>query len=476
MAIFYPQAWAAMRVVFDGLGEEDSKELIIRPIQPRAASVGLNGYNLADTFELEFHADILPFSPELIRAVGVDLYMFQTEKLETDPSPFLVEKNRLVTGILDEFAMDYSSGGRVVRGTGRDYTALLLDKKWLPTDTLDMGDDLVATVQKVLDKYYEAVGRRGKKLTAVYSADLPAPVVGGVQEGIVKKSVAHTTGKPKQKPRTSNGRKKVIKKRWPVPTGRSYWDVIYELCLSFGYISYVSGESVIVHAPQSLSDESSGRALHFAYGHNLETLDISRKLSNQAAPQVVASYYDQKARQFIEVRFPLDNTSVGEKKRYATGVGGNTVHFRRVAAPPGIGDPKTLTEYLSAAYHLYGRAEAAVKFSTKSLRGLDNPKVKDAETDLIRLRPGNPVAIGWDSVARSDIRELSREEKREKLLNAGYSREVSRIIAENYDKLDSLRRPFYTKAVSFNWSISGGLSVEVEAINYINPKREEAKA
>jgi hypothetical protein len=474
MALFFPQCWVSMRVVFDGLGEEDSKELILPMLQPREANIGLNGYNLADTFEVQFHADVLPISPELIRAVGLDIYLFQTDKLETDPRPHLNEINRIITGIVDEWGMDYSGGGRFIRGTGRDYTALLIDKKWLPTDIVELGDDLAVTVQNLLDKYYNAVGRRGKRLKAVYSSERPAPVVGSVAEGIVKKTTLHRRG-PKPKPKTSKGRSKVVKKRWPVPTGRSYWDVIYELCLSHGFIAYIDGESVIIHEPQSLSDESSGRALHYAFGHNLKTLDISRKLTNHAAPQVVASFYDQKAKTFVEVRFPDDDTALGEKKRRATGVGGNTIHFRRVVPPKDIADVETMKAFLSAAYHMYGRSEASVKFSTKWLRGLENPKVPDADTDLCRLRPGGPIALGWDSVGRVDFHELSREERWQRLMDEGYSQQVARVIADNYDKIDSLRRPFYTKAANFHYSIADGLNVEVEAINYINPKRDEAK-
>lgn len=466
--LYFPQVWAAGKVVFDGLGADDSKEFILKPLQPREASMGLNGYNLADTWEVAFFADKLPISPELIRALSIDLYAFQTDKLEVDPTPYLVEENLIVTGIADEVTLDYSDGGRIVRASGRDYTGLLIDKKWRPDKGIDIGEDLQWAVQGVLDEFYKVSGNQGIKLRAVWSSDKPAPVVAFVKEGVTQKKTVH---KSKTKPKTSKGRSRVTKKRLPVPTGRSYWDVIYELCLSYGFIAYVQGEEVIIHEPQALADEAGSKAITYAFGHNLSTLNISRKLSNHAAPQVVASYYDQREKAYIEVRFPED------KKANPTGAGGNTIKFRRVTPPAGIEDKETLRAYLAAAYHMYGRSEASLRFTTKALRGLaskDQSELDDSN-NILRVRPGSPMAFGWDSVGRVDMKELHPDERYGALLDKGFSSEIAQVIANNYDRLDSLRRPFYLKALSFSWSITDGLSVEGEGINYVNPKRDAAQ-
>lgn len=469
MPVFYPQCWVAFRVYFDGLGGNDSREMIVPPIEPREASVGLNGYNLADTFEVSFFADHLPIAPELVRAMGVDVYLFQTPELVKDPRPYLVEKNRIITGIVDEFTADYTSDGRVIRASGRDYTGLLLDKKWTTAYTVPLGKDLRDTVQDLLDVFHSKItGGRGIKLRAVYGDAvkdlLGGPIVGGLQEGITtKKRVLKN-----YRPSTSKGRSKVQKKRYHVPTGRSWWDVIYELCLSYGLIAHLVGEEVVLHEPQSLTDESQGKALHYAYGHNLASLSISRKLSNHAAPQVVASYYDQAEKKFVEVRFPPD------APLKVSGGGGVTQNFRRVVPPAGIEDKETLRSYLSAAYHMYGRSEASIKFQTKALRGLQGKET--GENDLLQLRPGHPIAIGWDSVGRTDIRERTPEERRTLLLGAGFSELVASVVAQNFDRLDSLRRHFYTKAATFHWGIGDGVSVDVEAINYVVQNRDEVRA
>jgi len=79
MPTYYPRAWAVMRVYFDDFTGEGSKSIEIETV-PSEMTVHLNGYRQADTFDLSFDARHLPMTPELIRAIGVSLYLFQIEK------------------------------------------------------------------------------------------------------------------------------------------------------------------------------------------------------------------------------------------------------------------------------------------------------------------------------------------------------------------------------------------------------------
>ncbi len=478
-----------MRVIFDGLGEADSEALILDDIQPTEAVVHLNGYNQADTFEMSFHGARLPISPEVIRAIGVDIYMFNADKLlsKEEARQQLNDTTRVMHGLVDDPSMTFDTQGKIFRVSGRDYTALMLDRPYPPLQSISTGRDLAVTVQDIIDEAtgFVAVGPlnqgrvRGDQLKVVYADDVDELLglqVDTVGEGIIKKksnnadelkkmraAAKKANAKTAKKPRTDTGRSKVTSVRMPVPSGRNYWDVVSELCLSYGRLVYVDGNNVVIRRPQSMSEETADRTLRFAYGRNLASLAISRHIGREAAPQIVASFYDEKARKFVEVKWPTDD------KKLVMTTGSNTINFRRIALPPGIRDQGQAEQICEAAYHTYGRSESSVKFSTKALRDLRSMNV-------LRLKAGDPISVGWDAFDKQDVRDKSVNEREQLLLDLGYRREVAQIVAANYDKLDQLRRPMYTKEATLTWSKVDGISVDVDAINYVVASRDDKKA
>lgn len=458
--IYYPDCWCNAKATIDGLGGKDSAELILDRLRPVSATVNLNGYNQADTFECSFFLDDLPVSPEVIRGMSVDLYMWHSDKVSREPDQHLTGDNLKVTGLIDEAEVSYSSNGKVLRVSGRDYTSLFIDKKWPPGESIETGRELGATVQAIVDEFQ---GGKGAKMLVVYSADQAQPVVGAVGQGITTKKAAV------KKPTTSSGRSRTTKKRLPVQSGRTYWDVIFELCLSYGFVAYVRGTDIIIHEPKSLDEEAKASALYMAYGRNLAELNIARKFGRNAAPSVVATYYDPESRTHKEVEYP-------GKKEHPKGYGTQTTNYRRVVPPAAIQDDETMRAYLKAAYEMFGRSEATVRFSTKALEGIKGDLVTErGSRDLLRLRPGDPVAIGIDTTERRDLSEKkTAAERRDILVNAGIRENVAQVIAERYDHLDQLRRAFYTKEVTLSWDIKSGLQVDVQAINYIVATRDAA--
>jgi hypothetical protein len=457
--IYYPNCYCNAKVVIDGLGGADSKVLTLTDLRPVSASVGLNGYNQADTFECSFFLDDLPVSPEVLRSMSVDVYMGHTAKLESDPGSIIVPENLKATGQIDDAEISYSADGKVLRVQGRDYTQLFLDKKWPPQESIETGRELSVTIQAIVDKFQ---GGKGVKMAVEYRATTKQPIVGIVRQGVTARKATVS------KPTTAKGRSRTTEKRIPVQSGRSYWDVIYELCLSYGFICFVDGDKLVIHEPKSLDEEAASKALYMAYGRNLADLSIARKFGRNAAPSVVATFYDPQAREHVEVEYP-------EAKKHPAGYGTVTTNYRRVVAPASIQDAETMRAFLRAAYEMFGRSEATIKFSTKALTGLQQDRA-DAQQDLTRLKPGDPIAIGVDTTDRRDLSEKKTVgERRQILINSGLRENVAQVIAERYDHLDELRRVFYTKSVDLSWSIRDGMTVSVEAINYIVPTRDAAK-
>src|ERR1043165_3106032 len=90
---------------------------------------------------------------------------------------------------------------------------------------------------------------------------------------------------------------------------------------------------------------------------------------------------------------------------------------------------------------------------------------------MLKMRSGDSVEIKWDAF-NSEIMmspSVTKEQKITTLLSLGYSYEVAALVADQYVRLDYFRQPFYVKEVNFTWDYSQGISVDVEAMNFINP-------
>lgn len=490
MALYYPNCFGFLSAVFDGFGAGESTAQII-PFLPRSATVHLNGYREADTFELDFDAKLFPFSPELLKSVAVELFMFETEGLLVNAlessnaqgtvwnlGQFQNDDNRVIAGLIDEANLSYSDGGRSFRVSGRDYTSLLINREWPDGKRVPVGGDLDRVVQDLVD---EAVGklRNGTTLTVVYKG--PESVkTGALDRGITKRDVVH---KP---PKVGGGHSRTKKKRgFPQRSGKNYWDVIYGLCLQHGKIAYVSGTTIIISDPKTLTADTVDSTYKFAYGRNLKSLKASRHMGKEAVPQIISSIYDPKTRQRVEVKFP-DHPPASFRDKSAksavkglggandvTGSNALTQNELRVAPPKGVTDPKILRDYLEAYYHNLARHEGTVTIETKDLRDLTRSQKAQAGYSLLSMRPGDAVQIAFDAFSDADMRQLgSQAERYARLRELGYSEQVANLVSSQYDRINQFQTPFYVKDVSFAWSIKDGLSVSIEGINFIAPQRD----
>ncbi len=160
------------------------------------------------------------------------------------------------------------------------------------------------------------------------------------------------------------------------------------------------------------------------------------------------------------MKYPPDD------KKIALATGSQTVNFRRIALPVVISDQETARSYCELAYHTYGRSEGSLKFETRALRDL-------TLKDLLRLKVGDPIALAFNTLDDQDLREKTTVERVRILLDLGYQLQVANVVAENYDRLDQLRRTLYTREVSFRFENRSGISVSVDAINFATPPPRE---
>jgi hypothetical protein len=434
MAHYYPRCQALLSVVLDGRGAPDTEPLLVEAT-PISATVCRNGYHEADTWSLEFDARALPFDPDLIRSAAAFVYMFAADGLD-DRREWAVPDYEMIRGLVDEGEISLSEDGQVVSMDGRDYTGLLLDAEWDPRKRIPFGGPLDQTIQALADAAAPP-GNRARFEVEWGSLDAP-PVTGASRRSTKKKGL------------------------WVKP-GKSYWDVIYELAISHGYVAYVVGESILVRDPNTQTRGALELAPKLVYGRNLDSMSASRRLTKEKVPQVRMSAWDPVTRQRIEVNYPERGEVV------TNGLGQKKDEIVNIPAPAGVKDRETLRRVAKVRHADMARAEAVYRAETIHLESLDGQ-------DLLRLQAGSPVSIHFDPFNSEQMRALSPAQRAEHVIALGYSPRLAAFLADRFDRLEQFKQPYYLRSAEYRWSIDDGLTIAIEAANYAYEPRELARA
>ncbi len=471
MSTYYPECRVNLSVIFDGFGGPESPT-VLTDILPFSANAHLNSYKEADTWEVVFDAKRFPFSPELVKSMAVEIYLFhKTDQTATniwnDPS------NLIATGLVDQITLTEDEEGGKVSLSGRDYTSLMIDRQWNPTTSGKAGRVPDGYLQDVIQELVDEATLKkisGRTLTVKIFDD-----VFNDSKGITTSNVSKTVTQNKVTiPKTTKSKSRKAR-GIAVKADSTYWDVIYKLCLAYGFIVFVKGFEVWITPPHVLQDIAKTQ-FHVAYGRNLDKLEVERKLSKEATPQIVVrSPNPNPPFKPFEGKFPSDDdiadlqAGVSEKKGKSkilfgfTGVGVKKEEFK-VFSVPDVKDVKTLIDIAKATYFTLARGEGVIRFSTPHLRDLNN-------TDLLTIRAGDSVAIQWDAFNAEQMmsKDSTPQTRYNILISLGYSPDVASLVASNYSRLDYFRQPFYVKEANITWDKSSGCKIDVEAMNFINP-------
>lgn len=502
--IFYPNCRAILQVILDGFGDTvHDSEIQVIPILPKSATVHINSYRQADSFDLVIDASDLPFDPKLVRAGAVEIYIYQTSGIDDDRRVFsrseplsdpdtgalrtrsdvdtlaltlktpasrerftLGMKPRIV-GLFDDEDLEMSDSGKWVTIKGQDYTAYLLAIQWppMPDGTarrIPVGkrlDDLLGDILADADPD----GHLTIDVRGIEDSDLP--IVG---EGEVRN---HARG-------------------IPVEQNTTYWDVMYKLAERHGFILFVDGLDVVLSRPKTITDKDTTTIRHMAWGRNLAHLTLKRHLGKEQVPTMVVKSYDPKTRRTITAEYPngtIDRSVIltaakhgKASAKHPVKVHGNvkqsthvskrgkvktTVRERdeyQIATVFGITDPKALAKIAETRYHLLGKAERTVHATTKDLRDL-------LGRDLLDVTAGDAFNIEWDEFNRELMAsdKVTEGEKIAHLIGRGFNSEVATTIAEHYSILEGLVRPLRFKEGSIAFDVDDGISIEMELMDFI---------
>lgn len=461
--VFYPRCKAVLDIVLDGYdtgpGSQD-QPIHVDNLTPKHATIHVNSYRQADSWEMTFDAHDAPFDPQLIRSAQVKLYLY--DESQGEPATDVP----LIVGILDEDTMELSDNGRWVTMSGQDYTQHLIAKQWPPLKggrarRVPTGKRIDALVQDILSEA-DPSGTLKVKLENIAEADLP--VVGA------SSPAGHGRGVP-------------------IEQNTSYWDVIYKTVLRYGLICFVRGVDVVISKPKNLHDYANDEIKRMAWGVNVSHLTLSRKLGKERVPRIVVIAYDEDGEWINRVEYPpsgskLDGkfkvtpsarVSTTEKIKAATArstgksaKASKTKTLKRedeymIVPIYGVSDEKTLLRAAESMRTLIGRGERTIIAKTRDLVDIDG-------LPLLNLQAGDAVEIWWQdfNAETMENQACSREQKVEYLVGRGFAPDVAEALALQYSRMfGKQNRPLRLRSASYEWDVSTGVDIEMELVDFV---------
>jgi hypothetical protein len=442
---FKPRCKAQIQVVFDGRGAPNSRPFLIE-VDPRSASVGLNGYYEADTFDIEFETRLLPFDPDQIAFAAVNIFMWDDAR----PTPeWAIDDNEMVGGLVDDIETEMVGDDNVVKFTGRDNTAILADSEWDPRDKVRAGGELNDVIQSIADEAAPE-GTRAR-FEVIWMGEEDPPQVGGLHRSTKKKGL------------------------W-VKAGKSYWDVIWDLCLQHAYVPRIVGRKIFIGEPRTETRRSLEMAPRLVYGRNLTGLSLKRKFARELVPQVVLTAWDPHTEERIEVVYPRErNITVGATgSTDALGIPLTVKKDEQLffAAPKGITDRDALIRYARMRFYDLGRGQTVYKLKTSNL-WIDSPlPVAGAEECVLQFRPGDAIGISFDPFNQEHLRALDIGQRRRHIIAMGYKPAVADFVADNIDRMRMFGQDYYYNRGQVSYSETEGIEIEIEAMNFASEVRE----
>jgi hypothetical protein len=508
-------------------GTADKMSVVLNRV-PLTAKIGLNGYRQAHKWSLEFDYRDFPIDPRVVRAIGVEIYLgavkpddFQGGIRETPatrgaPRRSLVQprtatgfpQNLVLIGVADSIASSFADGRAVVTMEGRDQRGIFLDPPYVGPSIfgkLDYSQPIHKLVQQIIGFH-----PLGPDITVAVNEDDwngPVPAVGAV--GKLTRPNLGAAGAQGRMPTAGSGNQIL------------FWDLITQYCYLVGTIPYfdysVGGSSRLVIRPvrnlydhkragidpriktpfadgkqREIRTESGNEALsirRMVYGRDIADLSFERKLQGVKphVVEVVCSDTSSKKRgreKLLTARWP-DTGVIAERDRVTkakvTTVGpSGAAAVSDITYVPvhGVNDVAQLRDIAKSIYEEIGRGEMGGKVSTKDLASFG---AGNEDTDILRLRPGDPVQLLVDARAlasrpplETELTEHNRrpfdEEVKEIEAKLGDANIARVLVACARNSVVELQSYFRVGNVNFSWDVKSGVGVDFDFQNYVEAR------
>ena len=443
-----------LRVLWEDFGLKSDaalQEVYTLPVLARRLTVDINDYTQADTFDAEIDYKSFPFDPRTIRACAVTIHMEDRKQIFRgdnrlnllEPTP----ENTIFQGFVDEESIQFDDDKRSVRFEGRDFTAILIDTKYLegkPIDTKTPLNDLIAQLLSGVRSTQEIKvdNRTGTTLPtlAQFYPEFGQPLAG--QKNTEKDD--------------------------------SYWDIIQSLVTKAGLIAFIELDKLVISTPRVLHDKNNAKK--FIYGRNIKNLKFKRKLGRQKGFNVRVRYLDLGTKTVSTADIP---EQASDEFIARTQLPRKRIQIPQVMPNGELGTPKDAPFMTFRVTNVKNedqlKAIAEKIFEEISLQQLEGDfethemctsDEADIEFDLLKLRNGTPIRIEVDQGDLEGFKRQGSTSARTKfLVDRCYNPVVAEALAKTYGKFETV---FYTKSVRYSMDADTGFKIAVNFINFID--------
>ena len=473
MPVWYPDARVTLQVVLESY--KDDNRPFAFPVRPTSITLFRNSYKEADTWSTTFNATELPMTPELIRGGATEIFLFPKRSVDEEPrtvtkgedTDLYIEGDEIrpsMVGLFDEADLVYSEDGRWLTINGRDYTGLYLDIDWDARRRLPYKGRLDSVIQDLID---EVPGSNGIIKVKVDPPELAAelPIVGRTE--------------------TRSNRRGLV-----FPNKANYWEVVLNLAVRYGFITFVKGTDIILTKPHSYIEGRTG-SLSMAWGNNISELRMTRKLGKERVPVIECRSYDPRTQKVLKGQYPSKKQSkaqlVQDKKdkkaksrakkpprkagENANGLGTIKEEVRQFVIP-GITSEKQLAEVARQTYNQLGRSELTVQLETLDLEDLDGKQIMDISSGdamQVKFQPFNNDIVN-DMIGRRLQRKIGLEVDGNtgRIYFDTFPKEAAEAIMRLTEELNELKKPLRIDEATIDWDKDEGVQITAKMRNFVN--------
>jgi len=504
---------------------------------PKTLRIKRNPYRQADEISASIRFSDLPIDPRVVRSLGIAGYMGTVpadswaqrmaggvavsddarRNAAYSLTDLIDRKNLRFVGFADEAEMSFSEGGDYVNIQGRDFTQLLIDYP-VPQDLFRSINWGSWSIDKIVWEILQSLPA---------TAGVPLHLLGFDQGEIYyERAGHHYAGEPK----TSASGRAIRNRRIEQET---YWDMLTDITVGMGFFLYAdvwtpgegTGKGIptgrfVLALPRELYSNldkprtyteydpspsarrqmsepafaskgrqySDGKAMThpvMVYGHNLKSMELTRRLGKIKIPAVELVCSDPDNGKTLRGQWPAKAQPQPNSDRMLKDTMAGYVH------PTGLWAKEEIRQYpvtgfktqqalIDAAKQVFedlGRGDLTLSFETLDMAsfGGDN-----SDPDLLELKPGSPLEIQTAYQKENEVvgsREMlagmDESKLRDWLISKGQSKSAATSLAvvmasPQYRNL--LEKRYYVKQCELSMDNEDGFSCSVEAVNYLTSR------
>lgn len=421
---WYPRARVVLSVLLEDFADGSGSEVVTFEAIPREVEWVGNTARQADTFRVELDYRDLPLDPRMVRTILVVIYCGDVG--EPDGELDLEgDVHRRLLGYVDEPESNLDEGGEFVVLEGRDYTGLLLDKKWTG-GALDVSRSLATVVEDILSQ-------------TVPANDLLVEFADGAGSTVIK----DITGK----------------KWWTPQEDDDTWTVLSTLVGLVGLVPVIRLDTLHLEPAGSLDDL---RQAAFLYGENVAKLTVRRQLSGRRTEQVEVVTWDPLARESRSATWPAEPIVLSKTVSKEGKATSQTAPVARYFVT-GAYTAAQLEEQARAIFEASARQQLEGELETLDLVDWEHG------TALPEIRNGDRITVRWATQLLSSIQGMTQGEALIHLTSGprGFDMAVAQALVTSYAQAGSLSAEFYVRSARHRWSRDTGYLLSVDFVNVV---------